>query len=245
MNWAIPDVLVTGYESLIAGITLPDADDRHVVAAAIRAGAQAIVTAKLPPSPSDLEARLGLSIRHRDGYVVRMRHDVEDDLRDHELRLVDPTKNRFRIYGVTECRTLFGELCLRIVWGRLGNRRLRERSEIFADRASLQRRRNELLGRRRRHGYVSTTTPRAAARARGVQRVATYATERAILEAHGLPIEDTTARALVAHWHVAANAIVRYLETKGAEVLDLVDVSTLAGMFVTASSAATRHASGA
>jgi predicted DNA-binding WGR domain protein len=106
---------------------------------------------------------MALSIRRVDGYVLRMRPDA-DDLRDLELRLVDPSKNRFRIYGLTECTTLFGELCLRIVWGRIGNRRPRERSEVFTDRAALERRREELLGRRRRHGYVSTTTPRAAAR---------------------------------------------------------------------------------
>jgi hypothetical protein len=34
--------------------------------------------------------------------------DVPYDL---ELRLVDPAKNRFRLYGLTVCRTLFGELC--------------------------------------------------------------------------------------------------------------------------------------
>jgi predicted DNA-binding WGR domain protein len=128
--------------------------------------------------------------------------DAADDLQDDvELRLVDPSRNRFRIYGLTECRTLFGELCLRIVWGRIGNRRLRERSETFPDRPSLVRRRRELLGRRERHGYVSTSTPRAAARARAELRVeaqAAHATERAILEAHGLPIEDDAARTLVA-----------------------------------------------
>jgi predicted DNA-binding WGR domain protein len=161
-----------------------------------------------------------------------------DDLRDHELRLVDPARNRFRVYGLTECRTLFGELCLRVVWGRIGNRRLHERSELFADRLALQRRRDELLGRRRRHGYVSTTTPRAAARARAPERSethATHATERAILEEHGLSLEDTTARALIARWHAATTAIVGYLHAKGAEVLDLIDASMLAGMFVDAS----------
>ena len=40
-------------------------------------------------------------------------------------------KTAFEFTGLTECRTLFGELCLRIVWGRIGNRRLRERSETF------------------------------------------------------------------------------------------------------------------
>jgi predicted DNA-binding WGR domain protein len=183
---------------------------------------------------------MALSIRGVDGYVLPMRPDA-DDLRDLELRLVDPAKNRFRIYGLTECRTLFGELCLRIVWGRIGNRRPRERSEVFTDRAALERRREELLGRRRRHGYVSTTTPRAAARARSEQRnelPPSYAVERAILDLHGLPVEDLTARTLVSRWHSATVAILRYLEAKGTEALDLVDVSMLAEMFVTVRTAA-------
>lgn len=44
MDVAIPDALVTGHESLIPGLTLPDLDDRHVLAAAIRCGASVIVT---------------------------------------------------------------------------------------------------------------------------------------------------------------------------------------------------------
>jgi hypothetical protein len=34
MNGAIDDVVVSGYEPLIAGLLLPDPDDRHVLAAA-------------------------------------------------------------------------------------------------------------------------------------------------------------------------------------------------------------------
>ncbi len=44
MDLAIPDGLVTGHETLITGLTLPDADDRHVLAAAIRCNASVIVT---------------------------------------------------------------------------------------------------------------------------------------------------------------------------------------------------------
>jgi len=44
MNDAIPDSLVCGYEKLIPGLFLPDPDDRHVLAAAIRCGASVIVT---------------------------------------------------------------------------------------------------------------------------------------------------------------------------------------------------------
>lgn len=64
MNEAIPDVLVTGYEPLIGILDLPDPDDRHVLAAAIKVGAQMIVTDNLrafrptdwPPGTSRLGA---------------------------------------------------------------------------------------------------------------------------------------------------------------------------------------------
>jgi len=36
MDKAAPDALVTGYQHLIPGLLLPDRDDRHVLAAAIR-----------------------------------------------------------------------------------------------------------------------------------------------------------------------------------------------------------------
>jgi hypothetical protein len=44
MDRAIPDALISGYEELIAGLTLPDIDDRHVLAATIRCNASVIVT---------------------------------------------------------------------------------------------------------------------------------------------------------------------------------------------------------
>ncbi len=47
MNAHVRDCLVTGFEHLIPSITLPDPDDRHVVAAAIHSGASLIVTYNL------------------------------------------------------------------------------------------------------------------------------------------------------------------------------------------------------
>ncbi|WP_330313101.1 PIN domain-containing protein [Streptomyces sp. NBC_00523] len=43
MKAAVRDCLVKGYEPLIDVLELPDKDDRHVLAAAIRAKAQVIV----------------------------------------------------------------------------------------------------------------------------------------------------------------------------------------------------------
>lgn len=51
MNDAIRDVTVTGYERLIDQLDLPDPDDRHVLAAAIHAESQVIVTRNLRDFP--------------------------------------------------------------------------------------------------------------------------------------------------------------------------------------------------
>jgi predicted nucleic acid-binding protein len=53
MNNAIRDVLVENYEDLIDGLSLPDPDDRHVLAAAIRSDAQVIVTWNMKDFPAE------------------------------------------------------------------------------------------------------------------------------------------------------------------------------------------------
>lgn len=53
MRREFPEALVTGHERLIEGISLPDPDDRHVLAAAVLCGAQHIVTENLADFPAD------------------------------------------------------------------------------------------------------------------------------------------------------------------------------------------------
>lgn len=69
MRDAFDDALVTGWEGLEAGISLPDNDDRHVVAAAIQAGAQAIVTFNVRDFPESLST-LGLEAVHPDDFLL-------------------------------------------------------------------------------------------------------------------------------------------------------------------------------
>lgn len=73
---------------------------------------------------------------------------------DVELVLVEPARNRFRFWAVTETPTLFDEHALAIAWGRIGGA-MRRRLETFASRDALERRRRELLARRARHGYAA------------------------------------------------------------------------------------------
>ena len=47
MNAHVLDALITGYDTLIPGIVLPDPGDRHVLAAAIRGSAAVIITYNL------------------------------------------------------------------------------------------------------------------------------------------------------------------------------------------------------
>jgi hypothetical protein len=53
MAHAFPEAIVEGYEHLIPALALPDENDRHVLAAAIRAGAQHIITENLRDFPID------------------------------------------------------------------------------------------------------------------------------------------------------------------------------------------------
>jgi predicted nucleic acid-binding protein len=70
MNEAVRDCLVTGYEDLIESLSLPDPDDRHVLAAAIRASAHVIVTYNLTDFPADTLARFDVEAQHPDDFLV-------------------------------------------------------------------------------------------------------------------------------------------------------------------------------
>ncbi len=70
MNAHVRNCLVTGYEELIPALTLPDPDDRHVLAAAIRAGADVIVTFNLGDFPAEVLARHGIEALHPDDFVT-------------------------------------------------------------------------------------------------------------------------------------------------------------------------------
>ena len=70
MNRAVRDCLVSGYEPLMEGLKLPDPGDRHVLAAAIKSGAQVIVTRNLKDFPAtDLEP-WGIEAKSPDAFVL-------------------------------------------------------------------------------------------------------------------------------------------------------------------------------
>ena len=69
MDQAIPDACVSGYEKLIEGLTLPDVDDRHVLAAAIRCNASVIVTFNQKDFPDETLGPFGIEAQHPDEFV--------------------------------------------------------------------------------------------------------------------------------------------------------------------------------
>jgi predicted nucleic acid-binding protein len=66
----IPDSLVTGYEPSIAGLSLPDNEDRHVLAAALRVNAEVIVTANLKDFPKDYLGQFNVVCQHPDDFIL-------------------------------------------------------------------------------------------------------------------------------------------------------------------------------
>jgi predicted nucleic acid-binding protein len=70
MKQAVPDCIVTGFETLIEALKLPDPNDRHVLAAAIQAGAQVIVTANLKHFPEKALKPHHIEAVHPDDFVL-------------------------------------------------------------------------------------------------------------------------------------------------------------------------------
>lgn len=69
MNASILDGLVEDYEGLATGITLPDSNDAHVVAAAIKSQAQVIVTFNLKDFPDEILSTYQIEAQHPDVFL--------------------------------------------------------------------------------------------------------------------------------------------------------------------------------
>jgi hypothetical protein len=79
MDGAVRDCLVTGYSDLVGSLTLPDEDDRHVLAAAIRAGAELILPFNLSDFPAEALAPYGVVARHPDPMLAELLDAAVDE----------------------------------------------------------------------------------------------------------------------------------------------------------------------
>lgn len=73
-----PDAEVAVPEELVAALSLPDPNDRHVLAAAVAAGADTLVTLNRADFPGRTLARHGVVLREPDGLLVEMVADGLD-----------------------------------------------------------------------------------------------------------------------------------------------------------------------
>ncbi len=72
MDKHVRDCIVEDYEDLIDGLTLPDPNDRHVLAAAIRGRCDVIVTYNLKDFPERELKVFGLEAQHPDVFITHL-----------------------------------------------------------------------------------------------------------------------------------------------------------------------------
>jgi len=79
MNSALPEAEVSGWEGCMEGIKLPDPDDRHVLAAALAAGAKTILTMNLRDFPVSALAPHGVVAVPPDSFLCGL-HNADREL---------------------------------------------------------------------------------------------------------------------------------------------------------------------
>jgi predicted nucleic acid-binding protein len=96
MDTAVRDCLVDGFEPLIDALTLPDPNDRHVLAAAIKCKADLILTYNLKDFPLEYLATWAVEAEHPDEFIVHLlgldESLVCDAARTCRARLINPAK---------------------------------------------------------------------------------------------------------------------------------------------------------
>jgi len=97
MNSHVRDSLVTDYEYLIASLELPDADDRHVLAAAIVGRADVIITFNLKDFPKSILDQYNIEAQHPDDFISSLLGLSPPKVRDAaevcRTRLKNPSKS--------------------------------------------------------------------------------------------------------------------------------------------------------
>jgi predicted nucleic acid-binding protein len=70
MNRSVRNSLIENYESMIPSLNLPDPDDRHVLAAAIKGQADIIVTINLKDFPDRILSKYEIEAQHPDIFIA-------------------------------------------------------------------------------------------------------------------------------------------------------------------------------
>ena len=110
MDAHMPDCLVTGDEPLIETLTLPDPDDRHVLAAAIHCDAKIIVTKNLKDFPAPILSVHRIAAKHPDDFLFELLGAQEgpvcEAVRAVHARLKNPPKSWDDYFSTLEAQEL-------------------------------------------------------------------------------------------------------------------------------------------
>jgi len=99
MRAAFPEAVVTGYEPLIVTVRIPAAHDKHIVAAAMHARADAICTANTRHFPHGALARHGLEALTPDEFLLQA-------LRRNSASVLDKLRDQARSRGLDLARLM-------------------------------------------------------------------------------------------------------------------------------------------
>lgn len=106
MNAAFPDAEVKRFSSIIQSLTLPDENDRHVLAAAIKCKAAGIVTYNLKDFPVHILSQYDITAFHPDAFVLGL-IDLDEKkavkaFKQHVKSLKKPPKTEIEILAILE-----------------------------------------------------------------------------------------------------------------------------------------------
>lgn len=106
MAAAVPDCWVKHYQFIIPTLTLPDQNDRHVLAAAIKCNADAIITTNLKDFPQATLDKYGIKAQHPDDFVMNQIELSESTalqaIKEMRQRLRNPPKTAGELISIIE-----------------------------------------------------------------------------------------------------------------------------------------------
>ena len=104
MDMAFPDATVESFEKLIDGLTLPDKDDRHVLACAIQCNANLITTFNLKDFPNQTTKKYDIEVQHPDifiSYLIDQNKETSHKAFDKMIaRLNNPPMSKAEVIAV-------------------------------------------------------------------------------------------------------------------------------------------------
>jgi len=93
MDLHIPEGRVTGYSAYTAKITLPDPNDRHVLAAAVKCGAKLLLTENVKDFPESALTPFSLKACTTDSFLRELAETRPADLLDAVAEILNRLKN--------------------------------------------------------------------------------------------------------------------------------------------------------